>query len=312
MANNTTAYNSALPSEAPSLQFQCLKPLDVVASTMNAISYLINIFHLIVITRLESLKGTQYRTILINISLADLVNTLTMAVFYSCYDFFISIFDYVDTEPALRIPINTLVLFANYIGYHVFFVASIQKYLAICKPISYQSSPFVKRLPVVFTLAWIYVLLLNLVFPVMETLSPILLSLTGEFRMAQAVLLSIPPNIITGVLLVKVYRAMKVRQRVRKTMNITNVAQAKGDQGVMYLIIIFTLEMIVFALNVVSIIIFYQTEMTIWTKIWNAFIKPLYTVANTIIYGWRTKAYRLHVRHMFGFMTASVEPFETQ
>ena len=79
----------------------------------------------------------------------------------------------------------------------------------------------------------------------------------------------------------------------------------------MYLIIIFTLEMIVFALNVVSIIIFYQTGMIIWTKIWNTFIKPLYTVANTIIYGWRTKAYQLRIRHMFGCQTASVEPSET-
>ena len=305
MANSTTAYNSSLPSEGLSPQFRCLGPMDITASTMNAISFIINIFHLIVITRLESLKGTQYRHILINISLADLVNTLMMAVFYSCYDFFIYIFDYVDAEPALRVPVNTLVLFANYIGYHVFLVASIQKYLAICKPTSYQSSPFIKRLPVVFALAWIYVLLLNLVFPVMEALAPSLLLWADKIRMAQAVLLSIPPNIITGVLLFKVNRALKVRKRVRKTMNVTNVAQAKGDKCVIYLIIIFTLEMFVFALNVVSILIFYQTEMIIWTKIWNAFIKPLYTIANTIIYGWRTEAYQLRVCRMFGCQTAS-------
>ena len=228
MANNTTAYNSSLPSEASSPQFQCLKPMDITASTMNAISFLINIFHLIVITCLESLKGTQYRHILINISLADMINTLVMAVFYSCYDFFIYIFEYADEASALRIPINTLVLFVNYVGYHVFLVASIQKYLAICKPISYQSSPFVKRLPIVFVLAWIYVFLLNLVFPLMEMLASILLSREDKTRMAQAVLLSIPPNIITGVLLVKVYRAMKVRQQTRKTMNATSVDKPKG------------------------------------------------------------------------------------
>ena len=311
MAQNVTADNSSLPSETPSLQFQCLKPMDVTILTMNTISFLINIFHLSVITRLESLKGTQYRTILINISLADMTNTLIVAIFNSCDDFFIYHFNYVAAEPALRIPINTLMLFANYIGYHVFMVASIQKYLAICKPISYQLSPFVKRLPVVFAIAWIYVLLLNLLFPVMEILAPVLWSQTEEIRMIQTVLLSIPPNLLTGVLLIKVYRAMKVRQHVRKAMMTTNAAQAKGDQGVMYLIIIFTLEMIVFALNTVVILIFYHTRITLWGKIWNGFVKAPYTVANTIIYGWRTKSYQIHVCRMFGCQTASVESCET-
>ena len=116
MTENITADNSSLPSETQSLQFQCLKSMDVTVSIMNVISFLINIFHLSVITCLESLKGTQYRTILINISLADMTNTLIVAVFDACYDFFIYYFIYIATELALRIPIKTLISFANYIG----------------------------------------------------------------------------------------------------------------------------------------------------------------------------------------------------
>ena len=104
---------------------------------------------------------------------------------------------------------------------------------------------------------------------------------------------------------------MKVRKRVRKAMNTTNVTQAKGEKGAMYLIIIFTLEMIAFALNVFVIFILYQTRIAIWAKIWNGFIKAPYTATNTIIYGWRTKAYRIHVRRIFGCQTASVESHET-
>ena len=311
MAQNITADNSSLPSETQSLQFQCLGPIDVTVLTMNAISLLVNIFHLSVITRLETLKGTQYRIILINISLADMANTLIVAVFDSCYNFFLFNFNHVAAEPAPSIPINLFMASSNYIGYYVFLVASIQKYLAICKPISYQSSSFVKRLPVVFALAWIYVLLLNLAFPVMETLAPFLRSWTGEIRMIQTVLISIPPNLLTAVLLIKVYRAMKVRKRVRKAMKTTKFVQAKGDKGAMYLIIIFTLEMIVFALNVVIILILYQTRIAIWGKIWNGFIKAPYTIANTAIYGWRSKEYRKHVRRMFSCQTASVESRET-
>ena len=308
MANNATAYNSSLPSEALSLQFQCFKPMDVTVATMNTISFLINIFHLSVITRLETLKGTQYRTILINISLADLVNTLMVAVLYPCYDF--SLFTILAGKPAMKIVINVVVNTANYIGYHIFLVASIQKYLAICRPTTYQSSPFVKRLPLVFAMAWIYVFLANTLFSLMKTLSPLLWLQSAHFRIVQIGFFSIPPNLITSILLIKVYRAMKVRKRKRQTMNARAVAQEKADKAAMYLIIIFTLEMIVFMLNGLSILIFYLTLMTVWGKIWNGFIKPPYTVANTVIYGWRTKAYQIHVRRMFGSRTSSVEPFE--
>ena len=143
MAENITADDSSLPSETPSLQFKCLKLLDINVTT-NVISFLINIFHLSVIIRLESVKGMQYRTILINVSPADMTNTLIVAVFNSCYDFFIYNFNPVTAEPALRIPINMLMLSANDMDHHVFLVARIQKYLAICKPISYQSSSFIK------------------------------------------------------------------------------------------------------------------------------------------------------------------------
>ena len=59
--------------------------------TMNAISFLIDIFHLSVITHPESLKRMQYHTILINIFLADVSNTLIVRVFHSCYDFFLQL-----------------------------------------------------------------------------------------------------------------------------------------------------------------------------------------------------------------------------
>ena len=255
MANNTADYNSSLPTEASSLQFQCLKPLDVAVATINTLSLLINISHLVVIMRLESLKGMPYRIILINISLIDIANTLVMAVFYSCYDFFL--FNLTTGQPALKIFIYVLVTSVNYMGYYVFLVASIQKYLAICRPISYQSSSFVKNLPVSFALAWTYVLLVSVFLPLMEMLMPFQQSGADNFSIVQMLFLSIPPNITAGILLFKVFRAMKLRKRVRQSMNVANIAQASSDTRAMYLIIVFTLEMIVFILNVAAFLLFY-------------------------------------------------------
>ena len=155
MDYNTTAYNSSVKSRVGIQDFQCLKPLDITVATINVLSFLINLFHLSVIASLESLKGTRYRYILINISLSDMANTLVVAAFYSCYDFFLH--NYVAGEPALRIPISTMMASVNYISYYVFLVVSILKYLAICRPISYRSSSFIKRLPVAFALGRMYV-----------------------------------------------------------------------------------------------------------------------------------------------------------
>ena len=85
-SNTTAAANSLLDLDGESTTPVCLKPFDGAIAVMNMISLLVNIFHLIVLSRLQSLKGTKYRYVLYNISLADIVNTGIMAYWYSCRD----------------------------------------------------------------------------------------------------------------------------------------------------------------------------------------------------------------------------------
>ena len=59
---------------------------------------------------------------------------------------------------SVRIPLNVLVSLGNYRTFFVFMVTSKEKYLAIWKPYSYQSSIIFRRLPVMFAMAWMYVL----------------------------------------------------------------------------------------------------------------------------------------------------------
>ena len=56
---------------------------------INVISFVINSFHLCIISRLSALKGTKYRCVLINIALADITNTIGMTIFFSCNEFFL-------------------------------------------------------------------------------------------------------------------------------------------------------------------------------------------------------------------------------
>ena len=135
MSENTTNVNSSLLGDIGSERFECVKPLETFTVTINLISFVINSFHLCTVSRLETLKGTKYRCILINVILADITNTIGMAIFYSCNEFILV--NYMRGAPELRIPISMMMFISNYISFHVFLVASIEKYLAICKPFSY-------------------------------------------------------------------------------------------------------------------------------------------------------------------------------
>ena len=291
MAQNNTATNASHLEDAGNLIIECFNQLEIFTLMVNGISFLINCFHLFIISRLETLKGTKYRCVLINIALADIVNTSMTAAMFTCYDFFAM--NYGHGEPELRIPIMIMVLLSNYIGFQVFVAASVEKYLAICKPFSYESSTFVRRLPMGFVLLWLYMFSLGVVVSFMETLNIIPWMNSSVMAVLQTTVFAIVPNLVSGTLLVKVYRELN---NMRSTTQ--NSAVNEKTSAAMYLIIIFTLEMIVFLLNSICVIVVKCTDELVICKIWYAFIKAPYTMINTVIYGWRTRSYRRCVRRI--------------
>ena len=293
MAENATSTTVSLLDNAASGGFECSRPIESFTVIVDVISLLINSFHLCIISRLEALKGTQYRYVLINIVLADIVNTTSMATVYSCYDFFGINFAY--GEPKLRIPIMVMLFFSNYISFHVFVVASMEKYLAICKPFSYQSSVLVRSLPIYFITVWLYVFSFCTAVSIIEGLDVIAGATDLEFVVFRTIVFAIAPNLLSGTLLIKVYRELR-RMRSRSE----NSVEDDKTRAAMYLIIIFTLEMIVFLLNSICVIALHYTGEAVICKIWNGFIKAPYTIFNTVIYGWRTQSYRQYVRRVLG------------
>ena len=291
MAQNSTAANALHLEDVGTVIIACFDPLEIFTLMVNGISLLINCFHLFIISQLETLKGTKYRCVLINIALADIVNTSVTAAMFTCYDFFAM--NYGHGEPELRIPIMIMVVLSNYIGFQVFVVASVEKYLAICKPFGYESSTFIRRLPMHFALVWLYMFSLGAVVSLMETLN--IMMNNSVMAVLQTMLFAIAPNLLSGTLLVKVYRELNNLRNIPQN----SVADEK-TRAAMYLIIIFTLEMIVFLLNSICVIVVKCTDELVVCKIWYAFIKAPYTMLNTFIYGWRTRSYRQCVRKVVG------------
>ena len=292
MVQNFTSTNTSVLSGVE--RFQCAGPLDIFTVIVNVISFLINSLHLCIISQLETLKGTQYRCVFINVALADIVNTVITAVFFTCYDFFT--FNYAFGEPELRIPLIIVVLLSNYTSFHVFLVASVEKYLAICKPFSYESSIFVTKLPKVFAIVWLYIFTFGVVTTVIEVLFPVPWLSDLGMVIFRTTISAAAPNLLSGILLIKVYVELK---RMRSWSQ-NSAEDSNKTKAAIYLIIIFTLEMIVFLLNSVCMIVLYSTFEVLGFKIWHAFIKAPYTILNSVIYGWRTQSYRQYIRRVTG------------
>ena len=159
--------------------------------------------HLSIVWRLDSLKGTPYRYVLIKIALADMCHTARVGVFRICDHFYA--FYMVAGELGVRITL----LAASYISYHIFLIAGVQKYLAIFKPISNQSSIISWRLPAVFISVWLYVVVICASFSAID----ILYDSPSWFIPLQSFILTIIPNFTSSCPLINIYGAMKRRTR---------------------------------------------------------------------------------------------------
>ena len=294
MANNTTSSNASLLVDNSGNRLECSDPLELLTAVVNVIAFLINTFHLGIISRLDTLKGTRYRCVLINISLADILHNVFMAVSYSYCE--IAKIAFMNGESILRIPLTIVTFTSNYIGFHVFALASMEKYLAICKPFSYESSVIVRRLPVNFVIVWLYVFSISNVVAFIARLDLIPGMSNNEMTVLGTLVLAVAPSLLSGTLLIKVYGELR-RMKIRSN---SSSEDSEKTKAAMYLIIIFTLEMIVFLLNSICIIVVGYTGVAVICKIWNAHIKAPYTILNTVIYGWRTQSYRQYVRKLIG------------
>ena len=289
MSQYTTSANSTFLGDVGGERFQCVKPLETFTVMINVISFVINSFHLCIISRLETLKGTKYRCVLINMVLADITN-----IFYSCNEFIL--LSYMRGVPELRIPISIMMFVSTNISFHVFVVASVEKYLAICKPFSYQSSVLIRWLPLNFVIIWLYIFSIGTILSLISVLNLIPGISNLEITAFGTAVFAVALNLVSSTLVIKVYRELK---RMRNRSEIS----AQDDQqmdAAMYLVIIFTPEMIVFLLNSGCVIFIHSTGNPVLCTIWNAFIKAPHTILNTVIYGWRTQSYRQHVRKLFG------------
>ena len=286
MSNNTTT--TANDDGAKSIN--CYNDWGISIATFNAISLLVNIFHLVILARMACLKGRPYKQILVHICLADIGSVLLLIMVYSCLEGF----GYVSMLTA-NFPFTIyLVHVPIYKSNWIFFVAGIEKYYSICKPLAYESSTFVRKLSVILILMWVlsfcwlttYLIIVHFATssPEAPTLANAVLSTALFMPLASA---AVP-------LMFVVKELMKMRQKALAA------NQQQSLQAAVYLIIIYVIFLIFSLFDLVTAYIWIVSPglMKFPAQRLRNITKPLYGTLNTVIYGFRRKAYRQEMRKL--------------
>ena len=286
MSNNTTTTESDNGAKL----INCYNDWGIGITTLNAISLLVNIFNLIILTRMASLKGRPYKWILIHICLADIGSALLLIMVYSCLEGYV----YVSMLTA-KFPFTIyLVHLPTHTSNWIFLVASVEQYYSICKPLAYESSTFVSKLSVILILMWVLSfcwLVLHLIIVRFATSSPEAASLAN----AVLSIASFMPLALAAVPLIFVVKElMKMRQKALAA------NQQQSLRAAAYLIIIYVIFLI---FSLFDLFTSYIRIVSPWLIKFPAqrlrnITKPLYGILNTVIYGFRTKAYRQEMRKL--------------
>lgn len=260
-------------------------------SVLYGLALLINMFHLFVLANLKGLKGVPYRHVLIHLTLSDIAISGSMVVYYSC----VSYFSFINFSGPIgkRLVLNSVISTANYIGFYVFAIGSVEKYKALCRPLTYNTSKFICRIPVAFGAAWALVAAV--------TTFTAFLKVTGQcpyvnstwFQVSFLVIFAMTPSLFSVVVLAKVYGELRRMQNRSETAN----EDRQTKRAAIYFITIFILFMVALLINIIALSVGYSTGNFIYTRVYHI-LKAAYTVSNTFIYGWSTKSYRRYILNM--------------
>ena len=133
-----------------STEFSCYNAMGISIATISSAVMVMNILHMVIITKMPSLRGRPYRWVLIHIALADIGTALTLIAVYSC----MPIVPVINKLARGVRPALALVHWPQYTSHWIFLFASIEQYYGICKPLRHSASCFVQKINWVMTLTW--------------------------------------------------------------------------------------------------------------------------------------------------------------
>lgn len=280
MAGNISDIHDILLSNLNIVKGEgCSPSWHLAVTAVYCLALLVNMFHMVTIMRLEYLKNKPYRLVLIHITSADIFSAITMGIFYSCFQEFSLVF--AAGEPIQRIPMLVLGNLGNNIGFFVFSVGSIEKYIAICRPLIYDSSVLIRKLSALFWFAWASLCRMVVLKSTLEVLYPLPPPLILMYSFGEMFLLCLIPSFVSIILLIEVNVAMnKMPARPEES----EQDQQRRSSAV-YFTIIFSLFMFTSLTNFIDVAIYFTSGTAVPLVFQQLLIKSTYCIVNTVIYG---------------------------
>ena len=285
-------YSNDMEGTEGENSFTCFSTWGVIIATINLISVAINVLHLVILTSMNVLNGRPYKLVLINITIADISTSFMLSLTYSCL-------------PALPIikkatPNFGLVLllieWPLYASNWIFLVASVEQYYGICRPFRYETLSFIRKLRFVLVMTW-----------VLSFFAMVFTAATVEIVRARGASSSMTflavnlssryvPLIVAGIFFVIIMRQLKKLRGDDLRLN-----QECDRRITVYFIIIYSIFCAFAFVDVAMtcIAIFNSGILPFHSQRVRNISRPLYGIANTIIYGFRTSAYQKHMFKMF-------------
>lgn len=259
---------------------------------LNFISVLANLLHIVILSKMPSLRGSAYYLILVHLSLADIhyaLNVITHMTWNRP-----SYFENVSFAAVLIYDVLLGTSTNN--RFMLMLAASLERYIAICQPMKYSTSKYVSHLHIWLVVCWLLSYLLSCLKTGLSYRRLCFYSLRGpslEQGMEAGLIslvLKILPALISGVFLVRVMKELK---RMGKNNPTQEMAQLR--RATRYLITVFVIfygclisPIIAFSLFIAKV----TSPNTFGYYLFYELFNSLYGCLNIVIYGWMTPAYR--------------------
>ena len=272
---------------------------------VNCVGILVNIMHLVILARLDSLRGTRYLIVLQQIAVADIFCSIGNAVRLMCPVHVSS------RHLAAGIFVSSMSDALAGWRYYIVGFACIERYMAVCKPFFYNGHFVVTNIGKLMWISFVFCLgnsfARDMIFQD-ELCLDTALGASNTYEHLPAAMYTIAvgaaPLIVSAVLSVFILIEL---QKMRKR-NLSDKQKEVNNAAVYILITNFVLVacllpfLLDFGLTALTTV-YVETHLLSWISIL-AF--GLYGTANTVVYGWRNKAYINKAKSLFGIKPSDV------
>ena len=281
----------------------CDSHASAVFVSLNVISIIINLLHILILTTMSELRKRNYFWILLNLTLTDILASVAFSVGVSCM--FYQLQMYADSKIASGVILLAMDT-TSLSRYFQLTLASLDRFYAVCRPFDYNDSKLLKNIGKLFLLSWIVILSLGIANIFVSSdmcfskVGPFL-GKQGDTNYMQVVLVFaiVIPSVATAVLLGKAMNELRAMKKRRNMSEEDREVRSATKYIIVSCILFYSTVVLTFTFVVINISMNIKTDVNrVFQWVAVAF-HTLYGVGNVIMYGWLNPAYLTTIRSMF-------------